>query len=338
MLRVRSPIRSEMKKLKTWGWVIGLLGLVACATPPTLDGAEEVILERLRAVRACRQEIADVWPGFSDPRYDVPMLYYTDSICYGVNLPPMFEDSLGARLVHEEPGLSLYKLPLPDSLPFHMETTLEFLDSTRYNYLRPMIVCSSPEMVVRVVPDVTSDQAWMPMVLHEYAHGYQYAHGAFCRRVAEALPSHPETELERLHKRCAWFDRAIRAENETLLDALATEDTSLWRAYIQRFLTQRAARKARMAAEMGNSAVRDEAFFELMEGMARYIEAEAGFHLGSYTERDTWLYDTDHAGYFFVTGYNLMRLFDRLGVDKQRFYADSIRPLELYLRETGVYE
>lgn len=306
----------------------------ACGSHPMLEGPEREILERLRAVRDCRQEIAVVWPGFNDPVYDAPMLYYTDSVCYGVNLSPIFSDSLGARLVHEEPELCVYKLPLPDSLPFHMETTLEFLDSTRYDYLSPVVVCSAPEIVARMVPDVTSDEGWIPMVLHEYAHGYQYAHRDFCRRVAEALPSHAEPDMERLHKRLEWFDRAIRAENNALLEALAAEDTALRTACIRTFLRQRAERKARMAKELGDSMVRDEAFFELMEGMARYIEAEAGFHLGGYSEQDTWLHDTDHSGYFFATGYNLMRLFDRLGVDKERLYADSIRPLEVYLRKT----
>ena len=321
--------------MKTLYGSLMVLLLAACTARPTLKGPEEAILERLFAVRECRQQIADVWPEFGAPEYDVPMLYYTDTACYGLNLPPDFGDSLGARLVHEQPGFRLHKMPLPDSLPFHMETSLEFFDSTRSDYLRPYIVCSSPEIVVRMVPDVTSDQAWIPMVLHEYAHGYQYSHRAFCRNVADKLPSLPENELERLHKRIDWFDRAIRAENEALLEALSAEDSTLRAACIHTFLTRRAARKERMALELGDSTVRDEEVFELMEGMARYIEAEAGFHLGSYSEKDTWLYDTDRSGYFFVTGYNLMRLFDRMGIDKQLLYVDSIRPLEYYLQAIG---
>ena len=144
--------------MKTLYGSLMVLLLAACTARPTLKGPEEAILERLFAVRECRQQIADVWPEFGAPEYDVPMLYYTDTACYGLNLPPDFGDSLGARLVHEQPGFRLHKMPLPDSLPFHMETSLEFFDSTRSDYLRPYIVCSSPEIVVRMVPDVTSDQ------------------------------------------------------------------------------------------------------------------------------------------------------------------------------------
>lgn len=305
---------------------------VACATAPRLEGDERTILERIRALRALRHDIAAVWPGYDAPQYDVPLLYYTDSVCYAVNPTAEMCEHFGGRIAHEENGLRIYRLSLPDTLPFHMETQIEFLDSTCFAYRRPYLCCSSPELTGRMVPDVTSDSTWMPMVLHEYAHGYQYSHPELTAHLAHALPTYPEAEFSRLHLEYEWFNAAIRDENQALLDALAAATPDERTEHIDRFFTLRAGRKARMAAELGAAAVSDEEFYEYMEGMARFFEAEAGFRLGSYTDRDTWLHDTDHSGYFFATGYNLVRLLEQLGYDLPTLYEGTPRPLERDLR------
>lgn len=64
----------------------------------------------------------------------------------------------------------------------------------------------------------------------------------------------------------------------------------------------RAERLGCMAAERGDDTVRMEEIYELMEGMARYVEADAGFRLGSYTEADKWLFRTDRSAYLYATG------------------------------------
>lgn len=304
----------------------------ASTAAPLLKGDEQTILERLRTIRTLRHDLADVWPGFDASQYDVPLLYYTDSVCYAVNPTEAMCRHFEAHLTHEEPGLMIYRLRRPDTLPFHMETYTEFQDSTCFAYRRPYVSCSSPEITQLTVPDVTTDSTWIPMVLHEYAHGYQYSHPELTAHLTQALPTHPETELARLHLEYEWFNLAIRAENQALLDALTAGTPDVRAEHLDRFFILRAGRKARMAEELGTTAVRDEEFYEYMEGMARYIEAEAGFRLGSYSDRDTWLHDTDHTGYFFATGYNLVRLLKEFGYDLTTLYDGTPQPLEQYLQ------
>lgn len=299
-----------------------------------LTTAEYRIVDRIRQIRELRHYAAACWPGFDAPQFDAPLLYYTDSVCYALNPDRCFRKAFAARLVHREKGLKIYKTALPDSLPFHMETQMNFEDSTAYNHRLPFLYCSSPEITRLTVADVTTDSLWLPMVLHEYAHGFQYMQPRFATVVAHALPSIAETELARYHKQYDWLDRSVRAENEELLAALDHTDTASRNACIRRFRSIRADRRERMAQKFGDSIVRDEIFYECMEGMARYIEAQVGFRLGAYSEADTWLFDTDHSGYFFATGYNLIRLLDRLGVDKSELYSNGIRPLDTFLKTT----
>ena len=325
---------SIMKRLIQTLLLLLACHLAACAPHPQMDSeSERQVLERIRAIRALRHDLAAAWPGFNAPQYDVPMLYYTDSICYAVNPTQSMCRHFGAQLAHEEKGLAIYRMERPDTLPFHMETHTEFRDSTYFAYRQPYLCCSSPELTRLVVPDVTTDSAWMPMVLHEYAHGYQYSHPELTACLAHTMPTYPEAEFARLHLEYEWFNHAIRTENQALLDALAAETSDEQAKHLHRFFSLRAERKTRMTAEFGHAALRDEEFYEYMEGMARYIEAEAGFRVGSYTERDTWLYDTDHSGYFFATGYNLVRLLERIGFDRTKLYEGTPRPLEQYLRD-----
>lgn len=305
-----------------------LLFAACTSDTPKPEGAERTIPERTRAVCAMHHAVAGAWRGCDAPKDDVPML------CCAVDPTPELRGHFGVRPAHEEPGLRTYRMARPDAQSFHMETSLEFGDPTHFAYLRPYLRCSSPEITVRTVPDVISDSVWIPMMFHEYAHGYPYAHRTFCKRVADALPTHSETEHRTLRRQYERFDRAIRAGNRALLGAPGTGGTAHREQCIRRFLTPRAERKARMSAELGADAVRDEEFFELMAGMARHVEAEAGFRLGSYAETDAWLHDTDRSGHFYATGCNLVRLLVRTGAACERLFADMVRPLEYYLQTT----
>lgn len=311
------------------------LSFGACSDKiPVLTDAEQQIVGRIRQIRELRVFTATRWPEFDVPEYDVPLLYYTDTVCYALHPNREFREAFNARLAYRDAEIEIYKATLPDTLPFHMETQLAFGDSTAFNSHTPFLFCSSPEITLRAVPDVTTDSVWLPMVLHEYAHGFQYSQQGFAAAAARALPSIAENELARYHKRYDWFDRAVKAENTELLAALDASDTAVRDACIRNFQTLRTERRARMSQEFGDSIVRDEVFYELMEGMARFIEAQVGFHLGSYSESDDWLYDTDSSGYFFATGYNLVRLLDLLSIDKSRLYTDGIQSLETFLQTT----
>ena len=309
-----------------------LLLFTACGTQQnTLVPAEQPILRRILQIRELRTAAAVSWVGLDAPEHDTPLLYYTDSVCYAVNPSPQFRSEFAGTLAYCDHGIEIYKTTLPDSHPFHMETQMDFSDTTAFNGKMPYLFCSSPELTVQTITDVVSDSLWLPMVLHEYVHGFQFRQPGFAAAFAEEDISIPEAELARLHKRNDWFNRAIKAENEALLTALEATDNTGRDSCIRNFITLRTERKQRMTAELGDSLMRAEEVFELMEGGARLVEAQAGFSLGVYSEADKWLYDTDESGYFFATGYNLMRLLDKCGIDKSRLYTERILPLETYL-------
>lgn len=321
-----------MSFAKPFYLLLAAAGITACGERACgLSDAEQPILDRILQVRELRAAAAERWPGFDDPQYDTPLLYLTDSVCYAVDPEERFRAQYDARLVCRTAGCNIYKTALPDSLPFHMETQYDFGDSTAFNHRIPYLFCSSPEITRSVETSVTDLTYWLPMVLHEYAHGVQLRQPGYLEAFRAAIVDTPEMEIAVLHKRHDWLDKAVRAENQALLEALDAENIAARDTSVGRFRELRRARKQRMAAELGDSIVLTEAVYEAMEGVARFVEAQAGIALGSYSEADTWLFDTDCAGYFFATGYNLVRLLDRCGVDKSQLFTGSIRPLEDFL-------
>lgn len=318
-----------MKYLITILAICSLAG--GCQRTADLSDSELRIVARIRQIRDLRAEVAaNCWPGFDAPENDATLLYYTDSVCYAANPTPSFRNEFRARLVYRDKGMKIYKTALPDTLPFHMETYLDFDDTTTSDSRYPLVRCSSPEITATVITDITTDSLWLPMVLHEYAHGFQFRQPGFAATFAREMISLPEAQLARIHKDHDWLDRAVRSENTTLRAALAARGSSR-NSLIRSFGAQRAARKESMSAELGDSTVRAEEIYEVMEGMARYIEAWTAFRLGSYSANDDWLYDTDQSDYFYATGYNIMRLLDSCGIDKSRLVTKRLAPLETTL-------
>lgn len=315
---------------------LGLLSLTACKEHRAgWSDAEQRIADRIVQVRELRTHTAAAWPGFDAPEYDTPLLYYTDSVCYAVDPPAPFRNRSGARLVYRDRALAVYKIALPDTLSFHMETRMHPADSTAYDYRTPFVHCSAPEILARTIPDLTGDSLWLPMVLHEYVHRVQLRHPGFAANCFSQRPDVPEPELARLHRRCEWFGGAVRAENEALLVALDATDPAARDSCIGRFSMLRAARKRQMAARFGDSTLRAEEIYELMEGTARYAEVRAGIRLGCYAESDAWIGDTDSCGYFFATGYNLVRRLVQQGADLSACYTGQLHPLDTYLEHTN---
>lgn len=88
--------------------------------------------------------------------------------------------------------------------------------------------------------------------------------------------------------------------------------------------------KARIIAHMNGveyvapEAVGAERVYETMEGTARYIEFHAcpgGYDL----DANDWLYRTDISQYMYATGFNIVRLLDKLGVDcKTRLFDEGL--------------
>lgn len=310
-----------------------LVLLLSGCSAPQPEG-EALIVHRIRLVRELRDEAGRRWPALLRPQCDVPMLYYTDSVCYAVNPTRALRDRLACRPMHEEEGLSIYKCARVDSLPFHMHTCLTFDDSTRFDYRSPVLLCSSPETTAQFVAGTDSDEAWALMALHEYTHGFQLMHPEFVREFEQHCLDFPQGPFRRHYQGTDWLRRLIDRENEALRAALAAGDTARRDSCLRLYLDTRAERRERMLRYNDPRMVEAERLYELMEGTARYVEATTGLRLGVYTEQDTWLDDPVRTTYFYTTGYNLMRVLELLGADTSRLFTEPGLDLTGLLAET----
>lgn len=67
---------------------------------------EKVILDRIAYINHLKRFIdKSVWKGFTDKKFDLPLVYYTDRFCYVANPTKRFLDSFRPALVFEGRGL-----------------------------------------------------------------------------------------------------------------------------------------------------------------------------------------------------------------------------------------
>lgn len=58
--------------------------LSGCEIPMTAQ--DRIAVTRICEVLELKAQVAAaVWPGFDDPQFEVPLVYFTDSLCYAVN-------------------------------------------------------------------------------------------------------------------------------------------------------------------------------------------------------------------------------------------------------------
>ena len=163
------------------------------------------------------------------------------------------------------------------------------------------------------LPGTEEVAIWRTMVLHEYFHGFQFRHPAYLAQFeASGSEPHPFVGAGRTLSKIRLVQRIRRPENAFLLDALRQTDAEIIRRDIDGFRKLRAERHARMRRELAPEAVGAERVYETMEGTARYIEFHAcpgGYDLNA----NDWLYRTDISQYMYATGFNIVRLLDKLG-------------------------
>lgn len=86
-------------------------------------------------------------------------------------------------------------------------------------------------------------------------------------------------------------------------------------AYILSFFKSRNERRERVKKKLGIDIVALEQLYETMEGSARYIEYCLYRHFGNFNFSDAkWLYTVGRK-YYYATGFNLLRLSDKLEID-----------------------
>ncbi len=309
--------------------ITALLALVAMSA-----GAQGLNkdVERLRYVYALKVVINDsVWSGFADKQYDVPLLYYGDTCCYVVNPMERFLAKYPSVLVHSDNDIQIYQTKKVDDKPFHMHVTFTDEESD-IDYRTPIMRCSSLEQTSRTIPDVTSVNEWATMVMHEYFHGFQFKNDGYLD-IYEAITNAalPDT-LTALAASHEWYKEGITRENDLLLKAIDTNDNEVSRVYIQSFFKLRNERRERVKKELGIDIVALEQLYETMEGSARYIEYCLYRHFGNFNLSDAkWLY-TVGSKYYYATGFNLLRLSDKLRIDYKYGIFKDVSIVERNLR------
>jgi len=318
---------------------------------------ERIILDRIRYIYSLKSSIdTDTWPEFSGDSFDVPLVYYTDSLCYVANPTDRFLSSFQAELVFQDQQLSIFKTALLDRIPFHMATEIILGDSTSdYNFQSPYMYCSSPEITGKFVPDVHSTELWATMVLHEYFHGFQYKHPQFLDFYTRNIGVGADT-LKALYKDNEWYKESVDRENDTLLKALSSDSPDEIQKCLARFFALRDRRFGRARETLKSDIQLIEATYETMEGTARYVEyslyskfasmapdmnlsqSDTLFHSYDYFKNysitnDKWLYLTAETSYYYATGFNIARLLDKMGVEyKTRLFSED-SSLDSILRE-----
>lgn len=335
--------------------------VLSSASVQSLRGqpAENVIVARIRYVFALKAAVdSQCWKTFDELRFEVPLIYYTDSASYVANPTEKFLRLVPSTMIGDEDRLRIFRTTQRlDDQAFHMATGYESGDEDSaglYNYNEPFMTCSGYEETRRRIPDVASVEQWATMVMHEYFHGFQYRHPALFAHARQFLYFASDS-LRRIYRNSDRFKASIDRENALLLRALDAASILETRQHIDSFFVLRKSRRAYQKQRSGRDIAAAETYYELMEGTARYAEWElykyfgktspnpemasidTGFHNYGYfrnwrLDRDPWLFKTEKTSYLYATGFNMARLLDKLGIRFRDSIFDRGFSLEALLR------
>ena len=304
------------------------------------QNSEQLIFDRIEYIFNLKPIIAEkYWKGFDRKKYDVPLMYYTETESYIANPQKDFVSYYKPTLVFKNSSIKIYKTSKRfDDVPFHMETSFG-IDESIDKIVRPvpMMYCSSFEVSSKKMPECTSTEYWVTMIVHEYFHGFQFKHKPYISTVLEKTSTVTEDSLSKIFKSNAWFQEKIKEENGFLLKAIQSKSQSETENYIDSFYNSRKERRLETKSKLNFEIDDCEKIYETMEGTARYIEynlqmeyatkkpderltsVDKAYH--SYQifqnykiENDPWLY-TPGKRYFYATGFNIVRLLDKLNID-----------------------
>lgn len=329
--------------------------LLYCQQVKSQDN-EKVIIGRIEYIFTLRPFIAkNYWKSFDKPQYEVPLIYYTDSASYIANPKADFVRYFKPNLIFRNNKIKIYKTQKRfDDIPFHMETSSSYGESIDIIIKpTPIMNCSSLEITARNVPETTSTEYWATMVIHEYFHGFQYKHKPF---LDEALnnTSISEDSLARICKNNSWVKTKIKSENALLLKAIQSKNQIETTKYIDSFFVSRKERRLEIKQKLNVDISDCEGIYETMEGSARFIEywlqvayakkipdkrlLQVDSQYKSYKvfenytmEKDSYLYTASNR-YFYATGFNILRLLDKLNIEyKSRLFNEQKLTLDKLL-------
>lgn len=326
--------------------VIFCILLLSCSYQREPTEQEHELISQIERVFEVRQQLAKrYWVAFDDERLSLPVLFFTDSLCYAVNPSERFLKEFECEKI-KAPMFDYYKTKRLDSVQFHMEMYINLdtylkgrlilcTDTTLVDRT-PYVMCSTLRETRRMFDDISDEKGWIPMVIHELVHGCQYFHPN--HYLALQSVKYPISTLDFVEyaTRYEWLGEALVAENEHLLSAIATDNIVEMNDHINEFLSCRKSRKERMKAEFGEDIVKLEEMLERCESLGRYMEVQSAQLLGNddpkYAADSLFFSENVRQAYFFVTGYNLIRLFIKLGIDLDLPYQSTEhKALEEYI-------
>ena len=311
--------------------------IVSCNNKQAPTEQERELIAQIEQILNVKQQLANkYWPEFNDEKYSVPIIFYAGSTCYVVNPTADFLRAFRCKQIKTD-KFQLYKTDRLDSRPYIMETqvNLSFYTST-YAGKTPYAMCSVWSETQEMYPVIKDEAEWMAGVIHELVHGCQLSHPWFY--VAQHNMNHRVSDmaLTSYPSQYPWLCDALIEENGYLLSAISADDEFEMKGFLRKFLSCRTERKKRMKSEFGEALVRNEEQYETDESLARFMELQSAIMLNTdnpkYAEDSFYFCNNVQEDYQYITGYNLVRLFLKMGIDLDLPYNSVLlRSLDSYI-------
>lgn len=335
--------------------VAGCAGSSVKGTENRLSKEDCLACERINLFYKLKDMVStSVWNGLKDTSIRAPLLYFTDNATYITSSNDEVFHEYEHISINCESSITLQKLNQRlDSVPFHMENKMSFKDASSLFYYRPMMLCSDVETMHQFVPDFETTEEWLQLVMHEYFHSFQFSHKNTINYLADTIQIAADT-LNSIYLNNESFQQAIEQENKLLLNAIKTESQDSVFRLIDEFQKLRSNRRLKYQATSGFNLTRAENFWETIEGTARYTEYYMALHFSDVPVDTIKRCDSRFNGfanysdpksleeskafktrteimpaYYYVTGFNLCRLMDKIGIEYKNTLFD--RP------EKGLY-
>jgi hypothetical protein len=344
-----------MKRITAFICVFMQIGLTFAQHAPIHPDNICTVCERINSFDQLIARTSEAfWPGFSDPDYKAPLFYFTQSYTYIFFAPPKLLKHFDTEKKECPNGLKFNRSLRIDSIPFHMSNQVDTRDPHSPYYKTPIMFCSEVAAATKQVPEVANTEEWAAIVLHEYFHSFQLNHSTMMNWLTDRLEI-KEDSLINLYRQNEWFKNAIDEENALLLQAIQTASADSAKALAKTFIEKRKDRRERFKSEKGFDVGEAEDFWEKMEGTARYVEYYVSYiYMGSIApprscdsafnnyrtykkqgfENTSWMHDktTIMPAYYYVTGFNICRLMDKLKISYKKDLFDRTGTL------TGILE
>ncbi|WP_223601300.1 hypothetical protein [Chryseobacterium sp. GVT01B] len=302
-------------------------------------------IKRIQYLHTLKQHLNTSWPTFGSSKYTADIAYFTPTETFITGRPISKTLKRQPLATYKKGNLSIEKTERLDTTSFHMLTAYENDDRSKLWYRYPVILCSDYDTTSKYIDDIPDTQTWATTILHEYFHGFQFRHPEFIRFANDSITV-SITKLQSYYDHYSWFSDSIERENEILLACIDSRSIKKTKALFKEYKAKRSQRLLKFYQTEKFDLASQEEFMEKMEGSARYIEYQLYLAfknipinkelmkidkyynpsaLKSFKLEDKpWMYKSNSIRYFYSTGFNMLRLLDKLEIDyKEHFFDDN---------------